>query len=106
MCCNIKCFSDINENSTKKFNNKSVILQVIFVNVLTNPAINIFYRFLLLKTYLSINTIWIIITLVEFEIWIFEGVLYKHLFNIELKKAIFIACMANLVSYLSGFIIF
>jgi len=85
---------------------KLAILQVIFVNVLTNPAINIFFRFLVKKKSLSTTKIWIIITLLEFVIWIFEGILYKYLFKLDFKKAITISCIANLVSYLSSFIIF
>ena len=84
--------------------NRIIIIPAIIVNVLTNPAINIFANYLrILKV--DVNTFWIIITLIEFVIWAFEGMLYKFMLKTSWKIAFAMAITANFVSYMVSFII-
>ncbi len=85
--------------------NNIVIIPVLIVNILTNPAINIFARQLLYNTSITIDTFWIIITLLEFIIWAIEGVLYKYMLNTKWSNALALSIGANFVSYLSSFIL-
>ena len=95
-----------NENSKLAFwKNRIIIVPAIIVNVLTNPAINIFARYLWRETLFTDTTIWLIISIVELFIWAFEAVLYKFMLKNNWTNAFAIAIAANFVSYMSGFII-
>ena len=85
------------------FNGKFIIIPVLIVNVLTNPAINIFARYLWRETDIPDNTIWIIITILEFVIWSIEAVVYKYLLKTKWSKAFLMAISANFVSYMCSF---
>ena len=87
------------------FNNKLIIIPVIIVNVLTNPALNIYARYLFRETNMPEEQIWQIITVLELVIWVFEGVLYKFMLNTKWSKALLLAITANLVSYMSSFLL-
>ena len=63
------------------FKNKIIILPALIINALTNPAINIYARYLFRDTQLEESSIWFIITIWEFAIWIIEAVLYKYMLN-------------------------
>ena len=95
-----------NENSKLAFwKNRIIIVPAIIVNVLTNPAINIFARYLWRETLFTDTTIWLIISIVELFIWAFEAVLYKFMLKTNWTNAFALAIAANFVSYMSGFII-
>ena len=51
------------------------------------------------------DTIWLIITIIEFVIWALEAVMYKYMLNTKWTKAFAMAISANFVSYMSSFII-
>ena len=98
----------IKENEKSKltfYKNKLIILPAFIVNALTNPAINIFARFLWRETDIPDDTIWIIITALEFVIWAIEAVLYKFMLNTKWSKAFLMSITANFVSYMSSFIL-
>ncbi len=98
----------VKENEESKFafyKNKIILLPAIIVNVLTNPAINIYARYLWRETTIPENTIWIILTAIEIVIWIFEGVLYKYMLNTKWSKGFLLAISANFVSYMSSFLL-
>ena len=84
---------------------KIVLLQVCIVNVITNPMINIFYKYVLIKSITDIMQIIIIITLLEFVIWIAEAIMYKFLLKTNWKNAFKYSVTSNLISYLTSFII-
>ena len=84
---------------------KCVIIPVLIVNVLTNPAINLYARYLWRNTNIPENTIWLIISLYEIAIFLIEGIMYKYLLKTKLSKAIAMSLCANGISYLSSFII-
>ena len=85
--------------------NRIIIIPAIIVNILTNPAINIFARFLWRETNISDNDIWLIITLLEFVIWAIEAVLYKYMLKTKWSTAFILAITANFVSYMSSFLL-
>ena len=85
--------------------NRIIIVPAIIVNVLTNPAINIFARFLWRETDISNDMIWVIITILEFVIWAIEAVLYKFMLNTKWSTAFIMAVTANFASYMSSFIL-
>ncbi|MBR6252442.1 MAG: hypothetical protein IKR04_01160 [Clostridia bacterium] len=87
------------------YKNKIIIIPAIIVNVLTNPALNVFARFLFRDTDMPEDTIWLIITIIEFVIWALEAVMYKYMLNTKWTKAFAMAISANFVSYMSSFII-
>ncbi len=95
-----------NEESKLAFwNNRIIIIPVIIVNLLTNPAINVFARYLLRETMIEVSTFWFIITILEFIIWALEAVLYKYMLNTKWSTAFAMAISANFVSYMMSFII-
>jgi len=85
--------------------NRIIIIPALIVNILTNPAINIFYRFLINITNFSPDTIWIIITLLEFVIWALEAILYKYMLNTRWSNAFLLALSANYLSFISSFML-
>ena len=85
--------------------NRIIIIPALIVNVLTNPAINVFARFLFNKTTLNVDSVWIIITFLEFVIWALEAVLYKYMLKTKWSKAFLLAITANAISYTMGFLI-
>ncbi len=87
------------------FKNKIIILPALIINALTNPAINIYARYLFRDTQLEESSIWFIITIWEFAIWIIEAVLYKYMLNTKWSKAFLLAISANFVSYMSSFLL-
>jgi len=87
------------------WNNKIIIIPVAIVNLLTNPALNIFAMYLWRETMIEDSTIWFIITVLEFIIWALEAVLYKYMLNAKWSTAFAMAISANFVSYMSSFII-
>jgi len=95
------------ENKSKLvfFDNKLIIIPALIVNVLTNPAINVFASYLWRETHLRDNEVWGIITIAEFVVWAIEAVLYKYLLKTSWPKAFALAITANLVSYLSSFLL-
>ncbi len=95
-----------NEESKLAFwKNRIILVPAIIVNVLTNPALNIFAMYLFRDTQLEENTIWLIITILEFIIWALEAVLYKYMLNTKWSKAFAMSITANFVSYMSSFIL-
>ncbi len=97
----------LKEKSTSKivfFDGRFILLPVIIVNVLTNPPINIYARYLFYETAYSEKDIWLIISLWEVVVFLVEGIMYKHLLKTKMSKAILMSLCANGVSYLSSFI--
>ena len=66
---------------------KNVIMQVLIVNIVTNPAINLFYRYVLVKNIVDNTKILLIVTGLEIIIWIIEGIMYKFLLKTNWKTA-------------------
>ena len=87
------------------YKNKIIIIPALIVNVLTNPAINIFARYLVMNTNINNKMFWGIITILEVIIWIIEGALYKFLLKTKWSNAFLLAVSANFVSYLSSFLL-
>ena len=87
------------------FDNKLIIIPALIVNILTNPAINIFARYMFYKTEVPEETIWTIISALEIIIWILEGVLYKYLLKTKWRNGFILAVTANLTSYLFSFLL-
>ncbi len=85
--------------------NRIIIIPALIVNILTNPAINIFARYLFRNTNLENDTIWFVITILEFIIWALEGVMYKYLLKTKWSTAMTISTTANFMSYMSSFIL-
>ena len=97
-----------NQKNTSKivfWKNRIIIIPTLIVNILTNPAINIFAQFLLRNTSVSENEFWSIITILEFIIWAIEAVLYKYMLKTSWKNAFAMAVLANFVSYMSSFLL-
>ena len=87
------------------YKNKIIILPALIVNVLTNPAINIFARYLWRETRLHEGEIWTILTITEFIVWAIEAVLYKLMLKTKWSKAFLMAISANFVSYMCSFLL-
>ena len=85
--------------------NMIIIIPALIVNTLTNPAINIYARYLFLNSGLLQDDCWKIITILEFVIWAIEAVLYKFLLKTKWSKAFILAISANFVSYMASFFI-
>ncbi len=84
---------------------KIVLWQVCLINIITNPAINLIYRYILVKKITENTLLFEIITLLEIAIWILEAVIYKYLLKINWIKAFLYSITANATSYLISFII-
>ncbi len=84
------------------FLNEKVIMNVLFVNLITNPALNLFVIWLEIHNY---ENIWPIIYMLEILIFIAEGIMYKHLFKISYKKGIIVAFVSNLATFLCSFLL-
>ena len=87
------------------FDNKLIIIPALIVNVLTNPAINIYARYMFRETEVPEETIWTIISALEIIIWILEGVLYKYLLKTKWRNGFILSITANLTSYLFSFLL-
>ncbi len=87
------------------FENMFVLLPVIIVNVLTNPAINIFARYLWRETSISNENVWIIISILEIVVFVVEGVLYKFLLKTKWSIAFVLSFFSNFLSYMSSFLL-
>ena len=102
-------FNDYEDKKQKSklvlFDNKFVLIPVIIVNVLTNPAINIFARFLWRKTSISNDNIWIIISVLEVVVFVVEGILYKFLLKTKWSFALGMSFCSNFLSYMSSFLV-
>ena len=94
------------ESKLAFWNNRIIIVPAIIVNVLTNPAINVFASYLWRETTILDNDIWTILTIIEIAIWLLEGVLYKYMLNTKLWKGLALAVSANFISYMFSFIVF
>ena len=94
------------ESKLAFWNNRIIIVPAIIVNVLTNPAINVFASYLWRETTIPDNDIWTILTIIEIAIWLLEGVLYKYMLNTKLWKGLALAVSANFISYMFSFIVF
>ncbi len=81
---------------------EKIFINVLLVNLLTNPALNIFVRWLVINSY---ENIWPIIIVLEILIFVFEGIFYKFLFSTNYKKGILTSFLANGISFLFSFII-
>ena len=87
------------------FDNKLIIIPTLIVNILTNPAINIFARYMFYKTEVPQETIWTIISWLEVLIFVVEAVLYKYLLGTKWKNAFLLSFASNFVSYMSSFLL-
>ena len=85
--------------------NRIIIIPAIIVNVLTNPAINLFYRYMYINKILEENVLWMVITALEVVVFIVEGILYKFLLNSSWKHAFMISFTVNYTSYMAGFLL-
>ena len=97
----------IKQNEESKFllcKNRVVIIPSLIVNVLTNPAINIFALYMFRETEVPFDTIWVIITILELIIWAIEGALYKLMLKTSWVNGLMMAITANYVSYLFSFL--
>ncbi len=94
------------ENKSKIvfWKNRIIIIPALIVNVLTNPAINLFAFYMFRNTQVNHDTIWGIISVLEVFIFIIEGILYKFLIKTSFTKGILISFVANFVSYMSSFL--
>ncbi len=97
----------ISENPPKLtfFKGMLIIIPVIIINVLTNPAINIYASHLWGKLYPDENTFWSIITAWEVVIFLVEGVLYKFMLKTTWLRGMLLSLISNGTSYLSSFIL-
>ncbi len=87
------------------FKGMLIIIPVVIINVLTNPAINFYAQNLWLKLYPDENLFWTIITAWEVVIFLVEGVLYKFMLKTTWLRGMLLSLCSNGVSYLSSFII-
>lgn len=97
----------VKQNEESKFllcKNRVVIIPSLIVNVLTNPAINIFALYMFRETEVPFDTIWVIITILELIIWAIEGALYKLMLKTSWINGLMMAITANYVSYLFSFL--
>ena len=99
---------DKNEKNTTRlvfWNNRIVIIPVIIVNLLTNPAINIYASHLFYDTSISENVIWAILSALEVVIFMVEAILYKFMLKTKWTSAFLLSFSANFTSYMVSFII-
>lgn len=82
-----------------------VLWQVALVNLITNPAINLIYRYMYWHTSLSDSSIWNIISGLEIVVVLVEGVLYKFLFKTKWSHGLIISLIANWIAYLISFLL-
>ena len=101
----LKFYKEDRKSKLVLFNNKLIIIPALIVNILTNPAINVFARYMFRETEIPDETIWTIITALELLIWIVEGVLYKFLLKTKWENAFILSLTANITSYLSSFLL-
>ncbi len=82
-----------------------VLGQVALVNLVTNPAINLIFRYMYSYTTLSDYIIWNIISILEFVVVFVEGALYKYLFKTKWSHGLIISLIANWLAYLISFLL-
>ncbi|MBR3281046.1 MAG: hypothetical protein IKI57_04305 [Clostridia bacterium] len=82
-----------------------IIIPAIIVNVLTNPSINVFARFLGKVNGMTYDLFWIIITIAELVVWAIEAALYKYMLNTKWSNAFLLSLSANYLSYMSSFVL-
>lgn len=87
------------------FNGMLIIVPVIIINALTNPAINIYAKYLWSNLYPDENLFWSIITIWEVLIFLVEGILYKYMLKTSWLRGMLLSLCSNGISYLSSFII-
>jgi hypothetical protein len=87
------------------FNGLLIIVPVIIINALTNPAINLYARALWSDVDMSEETFWFIISLWEVVIFLVEGLLYKFMLKTSLLRGMLLSICSNGISYLSSFLI-
>jgi hypothetical protein len=102
-----KIGKDTNKPNSKLtfFNGLLIIIPVIIINALTNPAINIYARYLWTETNVTEDMFWLIISLWEVVIFMVEGLLYKFMLKTSLLRGMLLSLFSNGISYLSSFII-
>ncbi len=100
-------FFNDKENKSKFtfWKNRIIIIPVIIVNVLTNPAINIFAKFISKINGMTYYLFWLIITMIELVVWAIEAVLYKYMLNTRWSNAFLLALSANYLSFISSFML-
>lgn len=82
-----------------------VLGQVALVNLVTNPAINLIFRYMYSYTALSDSSIWNIISILEVVVVFVEGALYKYLFKTKWSHGLIISLIANWLAYLISFLL-
>lgn len=85
------------------YRKRLVLIPVVVTNVITNPALNLFYKFLLYETLLEGVEIDLIIIFLEFIVFIVEGIIYHFELKIKWSEAIMYSFAANLFSYFASF---
>ncbi len=81
------------------FVKKKVFIPVLLVNILTNPFIVYIYNIMSLYSLAYRDIILVILELLAVLV---EGYIYKYLLDINLKKALIVSFISNVVAYLSG----
>ena len=84
------------------FVKKKVFISVLLVNMLTNPLIVYIYNIMSLY---SIAYKDIILVILELLAVICEGYVYKFLLDIDLKKALIVSFISNIVAYIIGILL-
>lgn len=84
------------------FLKKKIFISVLLMNLLTNPLVVYLYCLMLMFNFKYIFQVTIFM---EIMVCIIEGIGYKYLLNISLKKAFGISILANAIAYIIGLII-
>ena len=84
------------------FIKKKVFIPVLLVNMLTNPLVVYIYNILSIYSVAHKD---IILVILELLVVIVEGYVYKYLLEINLKKALIVSVISNIVAYLIGILL-
>lgn len=84
------------------FVKKKVLVPVLLVNMLTNPFVVYIYN---IMSFYSFKYKDIVLVFLELLVVLIEGYVYKCLLEINLKKALMISFISNVVAYLTGILL-
>ena len=84
------------------FRRKKVFMPVLLVNMLTNPLVVYIYNIMSIYSFSYKD---FILFFLELIVVLVEGYVYEKLLEINLKKALIISFISNLVAYLLGLLI-
>lgn len=84
------------------FVKRKVFIPVFLVNILTNPFVVYIYNIISLY---SLEYKDIVLIVLELLVVIVEGYVYRYLLEINIKKALIVSLISNIVAYLIGILL-